>query len=58
MMAVMSPPMQALEFLALIGVLAILVGVGAAVFFFGGFFNVGADLPALCHILDGERRRG
>jgi hypothetical protein len=50
--------MQALEFLALIGVLAILVGVGAAVFFFGGFFNVGADLPALCHILDGERRRG
>ena len=37
--------MQPLKFLALIGVLAILVGIGAAAFFFGGFFNVGADHP-------------
>jgi mono/diheme cytochrome c family protein len=33
------------KFLGLIGLLAILVGIGATVFFFGGFFDVGADHP-------------
>jgi mono/diheme cytochrome c family protein len=37
--------MQALKFLALIGLLAIIVGIGATVFFFAGFFDVGADHP-------------
>jgi mono/diheme cytochrome c family protein len=37
--------MQALKFLALIGLLAIMAGIGATVFFFGGFFDVGADHP-------------
>src|ERR1017187_1883589 len=41
----MGLPMQALKFLGLIGLLAILGGIGAAAFFFGGFFNVGADHP-------------
>jgi hypothetical protein len=41
----MRLPVQTLKFLALIGVLAILGGIGAAAFFFGGFFNVGADHP-------------
>jgi hypothetical protein len=36
----MSLPVRALKFLGLIGLLAI---IGAAAFFFGGFFNVGAD---------------
>src|ERR1700693_3656726 len=40
-----SPPMRTLKFLAPIGLLAILVGSGAAVFFFGGFFDVAADHP-------------
>jgi len=38
----MGLPIQALKFLALIGLLAILGGIGAATFFFGGFFDVGA----------------
>jgi mono/diheme cytochrome c family protein len=33
------------KFLGLIGLLAILVGIGAAVFFFGGFFDIAADHP-------------
>jgi hypothetical protein len=33
------------KFLALIGLLAIVAGIGAAAFFFGGFFDVGADHP-------------
>jgi hypothetical protein len=37
--------MQALKLLALIGLLAIIVGIGATVFFFGAFFDVGADHP-------------
>jgi hypothetical protein len=41
----MSLPMQALKFLGMIGLLAILGGIGAAAFFFGGFFNVGANHP-------------
>src|SRR5882762_5169912 len=32
--------MKTLKFLALIGLLAIFAGVGAAVFFFGGFYSV------------------
>jgi mono/diheme cytochrome c family protein len=39
-MRLMSLPVRALKFLGLIGLLAI---IGAAAFFFGGFFNVGAD---------------
>ncbi len=46
-----------MRFLAFIGAVAILVGIGAAVFFFGGFFNVAAtaeDPPlvnwALIHV--------
>jgi len=33
------------KFLGLIGLLAIVAGIGAAAFFFGGFFDVGADHP-------------
>jgi mono/diheme cytochrome c family protein len=33
------------KFLALIGLLTIIVGIGAAVFFFGGFFDIAADHP-------------
>ena len=38
-----------MRFLALIGALAIIVAIGAAVYFFGGFFNVGqtANNPAI-----------
>ena len=38
-----------MRFLALIGALAIIVAIGAAIYFFGGFYNVGqsADNPAL-----------
>ena len=32
-----------MQFLALIGALAIIAAVAAAIYFFGGFFNVGAD---------------
>ena len=45
MMGVNEAPVQALKFLALIGLLAIMAGIGATVFFFGGFFDVGADHP-------------
>jgi Cytochrome C oxidase, cbb3-type, subunit III len=34
-----------MKFLSLIGALAIIVAVGAAVFFFGGFYNVAATRP-------------
>jgi mono/diheme cytochrome c family protein len=34
-----------LRFLALVGVLAILLVIAAAVFFFGGFYNVAANAP-------------
>jgi hypothetical protein len=44
-MSVMRLPIQVLKFFGLIGLLVILVGIGAAAFFFGGFFNVGADHP-------------
>ena len=37
--------MKILKFLGLIGLLAILVGIGAAAFFFGGFFSVAANHP-------------
>src|ERR1700680_1869741 len=37
--------MKTLKVLTLIGLLAILGGVGASAFFFGGFFNVAADHP-------------
>jgi hypothetical protein len=39
----MNLPMRALKFLGLIGLLAIIAGIGAAAFFLGGFFNVGAN---------------
>ena len=32
-----------MRFLALIGALAIIAAIGAAIYFFGGFFNVAAD---------------
>jgi len=40
-----------MRILATIGALAIIVGVGAAAFFFGGFYNVGgtAEDPAIVH---------
>ena len=41
----MSIPVKTQKVLALIGLLAILGGVGAAAFFFGGFFNVAANHP-------------
>jgi hypothetical protein len=41
----MSIPVKIQKVLALIGLLAILGGVGAAAFFFGGFFNVAANHP-------------
>ena len=37
--------MKILKFLGLIGVLAILGSIGAAAFFFGGFFSVAANHP-------------
>ena len=36
--------MKVLNFLALIGLLAILAGIGTATFFYGGFFNVAASV--------------
>jgi mono/diheme cytochrome c family protein len=44
-MNVMTFPQKTLKFLALIGLLAILGGIGAAVFFFGGFYSVAANNP-------------
>jgi hypothetical protein len=41
----MTLPTVTFKFLGLIGLLAIIVGIGATVFFFGGFFDVGADHP-------------
>jgi hypothetical protein len=41
----MTRPIKTLNFLALIGVLAIFAGIGAATFFFGGLFNVAANDP-------------
>jgi hypothetical protein len=41
----MTIPMKTLKALGLIGLLAILGGVGASTFFFGGFFNVAANNP-------------
>jgi Cytochrome C oxidase, cbb3-type, subunit III len=37
--------MKTLSFIGLIGLLAILGGIGVAAFFFGGFFNVAANHP-------------
>jgi mono/diheme cytochrome c family protein len=34
-----------MRLLAIIGALAILLGIGAAIFFFGGFFNVAENVP-------------
>jgi mono/diheme cytochrome c family protein len=39
----MTLPTKTLKFLALIGLLAVLGGIGAAAFFFGGFFSVAAN---------------
>src|SRR5713226_5914329 len=36
---------QIVKFLGLIGLLTIVVGIGAATFFFGGFYSVAADHP-------------
>jgi mono/diheme cytochrome c family protein len=44
-MGVMAAPTKILKFLRLVGLLAILGGIGAAAFFFGGFFSVAADAP-------------
>jgi Cytochrome C oxidase, cbb3-type, subunit III len=44
-MNVMTLPAKTLKFLALIGLLAILGGIGAAVFFCGGFYSVAANHP-------------
>jgi mono/diheme cytochrome c family protein len=41
----MTLSMKILKLLALIGLLAILGGLGTATFFFGGFFNVAANNP-------------
>ena len=41
----MALHMKILNFLALIGLLAILGGIGTATFFFGGFFSVAANHP-------------
>jgi mono/diheme cytochrome c family protein len=41
----MTPSMIAFKVLGLIGLLASLVGIGAAIFFFGGFFDVAANHP-------------
>jgi len=41
----MTLSMKILNFFALIGLLAILGGIGATTFFFGGFFNVAANHP-------------
>src|ERR1700687_1161394 len=41
----MTLPMKILKFLGLIGLLATLAGIGAAAFFFGGFFSVAANHP-------------
>ena len=41
----MTLPMIAFKVMGLIGLLASLVGVGAAIFFFGGFFDVAANHP-------------
>lgn len=43
--SVLTFPMKALNFLAVIGLLTILAGIGTATFFFGGFFNVAAGNP-------------
>src|ERR1700687_4669307 len=42
---VMTLPMVAFKVLGLLGLLASLVGFGAAIFFFGGFFDVAANHP-------------
>jgi mono/diheme cytochrome c family protein len=44
-MTVLSLPTKTFYFLALIGLLAILGGIGTAIFFYGGFFNVAASDP-------------
>jgi hypothetical protein len=41
----MALHMKIINFLALIGLLAILGGIGTATFFFGGFFSVAANHP-------------
>jgi mono/diheme cytochrome c family protein len=41
----MTASMNILKFLGLVGLLAILGGIGAAIFFFGGFFSVAANHP-------------
>ena len=44
-MNVVTLPTKTLKFLALIGLLAILGGIGAAVYFFAGFYSVAANNP-------------
>jgi hypothetical protein len=41
----MTLPIIGFRVLGLIGLLASLVGIGAAIFFFGGFFDVAANHP-------------
>jgi hypothetical protein len=41
----MAAPTKILKFLGLVGLLAMLEGIGAAAFFFGGFFSVAANAP-------------
>jgi mono/diheme cytochrome c family protein len=60
----MTFPMKTLTFLGLIGLLATLGGIGAAVFFFGGFFSVAANHPdpdivnwALVHVREASITR-
>jgi mono/diheme cytochrome c family protein len=60
----MTFPVKTLTFLGLIGLLAILGGIGAAVFFFGGFFSVAANHPdpdivnwALVHVREASIAR-
>jgi hypothetical protein len=60
----MTPSMKILKFLGLIGLLATLGGIGAAAFFFGGFFSVAANNPdprvvnwALVHVREASIAR-
>ena len=62
-MSVLTLPMKT-QFLTLIGLLAVLGGIGAAVFFFGGFFSVAANHPdpnivnwALVHVREASIAR-
>ncbi len=60
----MTLSMKTLRFLALIGLLAVIGGIGAGAFFFGGFFSVAANNPdpnivnwALVHVREASIAR-